>query len=162
MGRPHIALAASGSACVRLVDKTQDERRFVFTIERKDALALVQLAVDQDLVALKTPERPGVPDEGRPQLVLENALGQTRIVARWQNDKVPAFQKIEDALRALEKKCEKLDPVFRGKPDPYFRPLAGVQVTVAMSANRPDPTFELVRQDDWEKLRGILKDLEGR
>jgi hypothetical protein len=158
-GGSHVAVAASGSACVRLVDNTGEERRFVFTLEKKDALALVRLAVEQDLLSVKPSERAGVPDEGRPQLVLQNALGVARAVFRWQNDKVPAFEKVEQALRALEKKCEKLDPVFRGKPDPYFRPLAGVQVTVAMSANRPDPTFELVRQEDWEKLRGFLKDL---
>lgn len=158
-GGSHVALAASGSVCVRLVDKTGEERRYVFTIDRKDALALVQLAADQDVLGLKPSERAGVPDEARPQIVVENALGATRSVFRWANDKVPAFEKVEQALHALEKKCEPLDPVFRGKPDPYFRPLTGVQVTIAMSANRPDPTFELVRPEDWEKLRGLLKEL---
>ena len=160
-GGSHVAIAGSGSACVRIVDRTGQERRFAFTIDKKEALALVQLATDQDLLGLKTPERAGVPDEGRPQLVLENALGQTRAVFRWQNDKVPAFEKIEQALRALEKKCEKLEPVLRGKQDPYFRPFAGVQVTVALYSGRPDPSYELVRPEDWEKLRGLLKDLEA-
>jgi hypothetical protein len=158
-GGSHIALAASGSACVRIVDKTGEERRFVFAIDKKDALATFKLAAEQDLLGVKVKERAGVPDEGRPQLVLENALGLTRPVFRWQNDKVPPLEKVEQALRALEKKCETLEPVFRGKQDPYFRPLAGVQVTVALSAGRPDPTFELVRPEDWEKLKGMLKDL---
>ena len=158
-GGSHIAVAASGSVCVRIVAKEGEERRFVFTIDKKDALSLVKLAEEQDLLGQKAPERAGVPDEGRPQIVLENALGQTRSVFRWQNDKAPPFEKVEQALRALEKKTEKLDPVFRGKQDPYFRPLVGVQVTVAMNADRPDPTFEVVRQEDWDKLRAMLKDL---
>ncbi len=158
-GGSHVAVAASGSVCVRIVDKTGEERRFVFTIDKKDALALVKLACEQDVLGLKPADRAGVPDEARPQLVLENALGVARSSFRWANDKVPAFEKVEQALRALEKKTEKLDPVFRGKQDPYFRPLPGVQVTIAMNANRPDPTFELVRQEDWEKLKTLLKDL---
>src|SRR5688572_23904295 len=61
-GGSHVAVASSGSACVRLVDRTGEERRFVFTIDAKEALALVQLAAEQDLVGLKPAQRAGVPD----------------------------------------------------------------------------------------------------
>jgi hypothetical protein len=160
-GGAEIAVAGSGSACVRLVDKVGEERRFVFALSEKEALELVRLAASEDLLAQKPPQRQGKPDETRPELVLENALGLSRSVLRWGDDKVPALEKVEQALRALEKKTEKLDPVFRGKKDPYFRPLPGVQVTVALYSGRPDPSFELVRQEDWEKLRALTKDLEG-
>jgi hypothetical protein len=154
-----VAVAASGSVCVRRLDPSGDERRFLFTIPEKDALALVRLAVADDFVTAKPPERAGAPDERRPELALENALGLTKAQRRWEKDKVAALEKLEQALRALEKKTETLDPAFRGKQDPYFRPLPGVLVTVSLSMNRPDPSFELVRQEDWAKLQALLKDL---
>jgi hypothetical protein len=158
-GGVDVSVCASGSACVRIVDKTQDERRFLFTIPEKDARAIFEAAVAQDILGVKLADRPGVPDEARPRLVLENALGLTRDVSRWANDDAPPLQAVEKLLRALQEKTAKLEPVFRGKHDGSYRPFAGVQVTVALFSGRPDPTFELVRPEDWAKLRELTKDL---
>jgi hypothetical protein len=43
-GGVDVSVCASGSACVRIVDKTQDERRFLFTIPEKDARAIFDAA----------------------------------------------------------------------------------------------------------------------
>lgn len=156
-----VAVAGSGSACVRFFDERGDERRFVFAIPEKEAQDLVRLAASEDVLAQKPPERAGKPDEARPGLTVENALGVARPIRRWAADRVPALEKVEQALLALEKKTEKLDPVFSGKKDPYFRPLPGVQVTISLYSGRPDPSFELVRQEDWERLRALTKDLDA-
>jgi hypothetical protein len=153
-----IAVAGSGSASLRFLEGA-NERRFALVIAKEDALALVKLAQESDLAGLKIPDHAGIPDEHRMMLELENVLGEKRRVSRWGSDKVPAFSKVEDALRALEKKCEGKEPVYQGKVDGSFRPFAGIQVTVSLSMNRPDPSFELVRPEDWEKVRSLLQDL---
>jgi hypothetical protein len=152
-----IALCASGSACVRHL--TKEEQRFVFTIEEKDARAILALAIEKDLLGAKPKDRPGRPDEGRVEVAIENALGQTRAVSRWDSEEAPAFQAVEAALHAVAAKTTKIEPAYRGPQDPGFRPFAGVQVTVGLYSGRPDPTFELVRPEDWEKLRELTKDL---
>src|SRR5581483_4448568 len=62
-GGSHVAVVGSGSVCVRLVDRAGEERCFLFAIDPKEALALVKLAADQDVLGVKPPERAGVPDE---------------------------------------------------------------------------------------------------
>jgi hypothetical protein len=160
-GALHVAVCASGSVCFRLISTAQEERRFLFTIEKKDALALVNLAVEQDLLSAKQKERQGLPDEGRIEVLLENALGETRAVRRWSGDDPLAAGKVEAALEALEKKAEAKDAAYVGKQEAFYRPFAGVQVTIALMMGRPDPTFELVRPADWEKLLELTKDLEA-
>jgi hypothetical protein len=140
-----IAVCATGLASIRLVSEGS-ERRFSIPLEKKDALALLKLAAQDDVLSQK-------PDEKKPELTLENALGLVR--------RAPAPERVVTALRALEKKVEGKEPVFQGTWEPMFRPFEGVQVTISMFSGRPDPSFELVRAEDWEKLRGLLSDLEG-
>jgi hypothetical protein len=153
-----VAVTGSGSLSVRLLER-DNERRFALTVEKEEALALVKLAVENDLAAVKIPDSAGIPDEHRMLLELENALGQRVALHRWDHDKVAAFKKVEEALRALEKKTEGKEPVFQGKADGFFRAFSGIEVTVSLSMNRPDPTFELVRPEDWEKVRELTTDL---
>jgi hypothetical protein len=153
-----IAVAGSGSLSVRFIEK-ETERRFALVVPKEDALALVKLALENDLVSLKIRDKDGAPDEHHLGLRLENALGQTLWVRRWASDEAPGFEKVESALRPLEKKCEGKEPVYQGKKDPLFRPFAGIEVTVSLSMNRPDPTFELVRPEDWEKVRTLTSEL---
>jgi len=153
-----IAVAGSGSVSSRFFEGA-DERRFAFVIPKEDALALLKLAKENDLAGLKIPAHAGIPDEHRFILTLENALGEKRTLSRWSHDEVPAFSKVEDALRALAKKCEGKEPVYQGISDGSFKPFARILVTVALSMNRPDPSFELVRPEDWEKVASLTRDL---
>jgi len=159
-GGTSIALCGSGSVCVRIFSGAE-ERRFLFTIEKKEALAILTVAAGEDVLAAKPRERQGHPDEARPELVLENALGLTRAVRWWAGEEPPQAAKVLAALAPLEKKTEKLEPVYEGKEDAFFRPFAGVPVTIALYSGRPDPTFELVRPEDHAKLEALVKDLEA-
>jgi hypothetical protein len=159
VGGEAIAVSGSGSACVRLMDKSMNEKRWAFTLERDEALALLRLAVEQDFLAQKPKPRVGAPGELRTELILENALGMKRSILRWQKDSIPALEKIEAALRSLEKKCEGKEPTFSGKFAPFYQPLPAVHVTILLYKGRPDPSFELVRPEDWEKLRSLLAGL---
>ncbi len=153
-----VAVAGSGSLSVRLL-RGEDERRFALVLPGEEALSLVKLVVENDLASLKIKDSAGIPDEHRMTLELENAQGQRAVLHRWAHDRVPSFEKVEAALRALEKKCEGKEPVFQGKVEPFFRPFAGIEVTVSLSMNRPDPSFELVRPEDWEKVQKLTNDL---
>jgi hypothetical protein len=159
LGGKDVAVSGSGSACVRLVDSKMEEKRFVFTLEKGDALAIFKLALEQDLLGVKPKPRAGAPGELRSEIVLENALGQKRSVIVWQKDSFPAFDKVGSSLRALEKKCEGKEPAYSGKLAPFFEPLPGVHVTVLIYLGKPDPSFDLVRPEDWEKLRSFLPGL---
>ena len=153
-----VAVTGTGSLSVRLL-QGENERRFALAATNEEALALVKLVVENDLAAVKIRDKAGIPDEHRMLLELENALGQRVALHRWASDKVPSFEKVEGALRELVKKTEGKEPVFSGKADGFFRAFSGIEVTVSLSMNRPDPTFELVRPEDWEKVRKLTADL---
>jgi hypothetical protein len=159
VGGTDVAVAGSGSACVRLVDASMVERRFFLTLDKDEALALVKLAVEQDVLGVKLKARAGAPGELRAEVVLENALGVRRSLLRWQKDEVPALEKVEAALRDVARKCEGKEPVYSGKLSPFFQPLPAVHVTVLLYSGRPDPSFDLVRPEDWDKLHSLLEGL---
>ncbi|MBI5365926.1 MAG: hypothetical protein HZA54_02715 [Planctomycetes bacterium] len=149
----------SGRCVVRVVGPGQDEKRYAWKLEPAAAAAFFAMCIESDLVALQIKERPGIPDEGHPVLVLLDARGRAHRVGKWQSDKVPAFDRIYEALLALAKQAEAQKPEFTGKFEWDWRPWEAVVVTVSMFSGRPDPTFELTDPADWEKLREFLIDL---
>jgi hypothetical protein len=154
-----IAIEGSGRAVVQLVEKDRTEYRFNVPLDRKDALALVRLVAEQDLLAAKPLERAGVPDEARVTLIVRNAQGLAREVTKWAKDPLPAFQKVEQALVALKKRTEGKPVDATVRHDPSWRPFEGVTATVSMYSGRPDPTFELTSDDDLAKVKALLVDL---
>ncbi|MBI3268942.1 MAG: hypothetical protein HYZ53_07965 [Planctomycetes bacterium] len=158
-GGQNVYVEGSGRCVVRVVEPAQTERRFAFQLESQEALAVLRSCVSADLLSIRIPERPGVPDEAHPTLVLRAADGRAHTLYKWSNDKVPAFDGIYQGLLALIKKTEGLKPECTGPHDWKWRPWEAVVVTVSMFSGRPDPGWEIPSPKEWEAIRDRLQDL---
>ena len=102
-GGRDVTVDGSGECTVRLVEKGV-EKRFTLKLAQEEVAALRRMCIRSDLADLKIKDRPGVPDEAHPEISLTNAAGETRKVAKWANDKVPAFDKVYVVLVGIAKR----------------------------------------------------------
>lgn len=102
-GGRDVTVDGSGECTVRLVEKGA-EKRFTLKLAQEEVAALRRMCIRSDLAELKIAERAGVPDEAHPEISLTNAAGETRKVAKWANDKVPAFDKVYVVLVGISKR----------------------------------------------------------
>lgn len=100
-----IALGPGAAAVVRLVDPgCRSERRFRLGLDPAAARALLQAAVDHDLLAIAPPlrDRPLLPDEASTTLTLSQGDRRSYRLTVWANDPPPPpAQAISAALLAL-------------------------------------------------------------
>ena len=94
-------LHGTGVGWASVVDAAGHERRFPLVVGSARAAALFDLLIAHDFLALTFPARPGVPDEARPVVSVTNPAGETRAIAKWANDRSPAFEAVYQALLAL-------------------------------------------------------------
>jgi hypothetical protein len=159
-GGTDVVVEGSGRVVVRVVERTREERRYETTIPVGEAVALLRRAVEADLLRVAPPQRPGVPDEARPMLVVRNARGLGRSVLKWENDQVPRFDGVRAALTELARAVQaRGQPVPVEATEPAWQPFEAISVTVSMFSGRPDPYFELLDDVDVEALREKLRDL---
>jgi len=107
---------------ISVVSQGLQEKRFRLRLFPEETYVLRRLCIEGDLVALKIKERPGLPDEARPEIAITNAGGETRTVAKWAGDKVPEFDNVYEALRALVKKTQGKKPEYEGKYEGETKP----------------------------------------
>jgi len=124
-GGEDVYVGGSGECTIRMVAAGMKEKRFRLKLTAEETLALRRACIESDLADLKIKDRPGIPDEAHPELSLTSAAGETRKVAKWANDKVPAFDKVYQALRALKEKTKDLKPEYEGPYDRAWKPAAG-------------------------------------
>jgi hypothetical protein len=123
-GGRDVYVYGSGDCVIRIVKEGQKEQRFRLKLEPKEALALRTLVIETDLASVKI-ERPKqvIPDMSHSTIILVNAAGEKYEVGKWGSEtKVPAFDKVLEALRALEAKTKDLKPEFTGPYDWYWEP----------------------------------------
>lgn len=101
-GGTDVLVKGDGSGTARVVKRPADTT-YELQLTPEESSALRQLLIAKNFVDLKIPERRGVPDEARPQLILTNAAGKTFTLAKWANDKVPAFDYVYETLLAASK-----------------------------------------------------------
>lgn len=63
--------------------------------------ALFQLVIDHDFLTMRISERPGSPDEARPQITLSNTTGQQRTISKWHGVANGRFDPIYTRLLQL-------------------------------------------------------------
>lgn len=107
---------------ISVVSRGLQEKRFRVSLIPEQTYVLRKLCIDGDLAALKIKDRPGLPDEARPEITLTNAAGETRSVAKWAGDKAPEFDAVYEALLAMVKKTEGKKPEYEGKYEPAEKP----------------------------------------
>jgi len=121
-GGQDVYLDGSGDCILRAVDKGLQEKRYRLKLAAEESQALRRMCIRADLAYLEVKERPGVPDEAHPEISLTSAAGETRKVAKWANDKVPAFDKVYALLAGMAKRTADLKPEFEGPYDPAWKP----------------------------------------
>ncbi len=124
-GGEDVYVSGAGECTIRLVAAGMKEKRFRLKLTASETLALRRACVEADLADLRIRDRSGVPDEAHPELSLTSAAGETRKVAKWANDKVPAFDKVYQAVRALKEKTKDLKPEYDGPYDRAWKPGPG-------------------------------------
>jgi hypothetical protein len=122
-GGQDVYVGGSGECIIRVV--AGKEKRFRLKLTAADTLALRRACIEADLADLKIKDRLGAADEPCPELSLTNAAGGTRKVAKLFSDKVPAFDKVHQAVRALTEKTKDLKPEYEGPYDRAWKPGAG-------------------------------------
>lgn len=104
-GGVDIDLQGDGACLIRIVGLPPKRRETKTSLQltQEQAQAFRTLCIQNDLIGLKIPVRPGIPDEGRPGIVLKNAAGQTFQISKWSGDKEPRFDDLGKALYAIVK-----------------------------------------------------------
>jgi hypothetical protein len=120
-GGTAIYLDGAGPCVIRIVDRG-NEKRFRIKLSPETTLALRNVCIEADLLTVAIQDRPGVPDEAKPAIVLRNAKGETFTLAKWANDRVPRFDKVYKALLDLRKKTEGTKPEYDGKWQREWKP----------------------------------------
>lgn len=71
---------------------------------------LCQLFVAQDFLTIRPEERPGIPDEARPRIIMTNAQGVSHACAKWAGVVDERFDVLYQALLALASRAAENKP----------------------------------------------------
>ncbi len=113
-GGCRILAAGSGQVVVQAVQPGMYERRYEFKLNTREWKQILELFLEKDFLTIQPMERPGIPDEARPRIILVNAYGDQRIVSKWANVTEERFDAIYSALRRLETLTSNLTPIYSG------------------------------------------------
>lgn len=96
------------------------EKRYKINLTAEQWREVEQLVGAHHLLTTKMAERPGVPDEAQPIIVVVPQAGATVKLRKWANDQHPEFDPVYDYLRGLCRTDGEL--VHEGAFDPDWRP----------------------------------------
>ncbi len=100
-----------GPAFVTRVRPDGKELKFKIPFSREERFDFYRLCIEQDFLTIQPAERPGVPDEARPSIMLKNSKGQERTVARWAGTQDERFDAIYRVLLDLARRTEGRNPI---------------------------------------------------
>lgn len=115
-GGRNIFIIGSGKTIIQIVNPDSEkglglfEKRYTLSLDDYEIKGLIDTFIKNDFVTIKLNDRPGVPDEAKPEIILINSRGEYREVSKWQNDKNERFDMIYQQILEIEKKTEKLIP----------------------------------------------------
>ena len=112
----------TGQVLARVAPVPQHEDRYAVTLAPEDVVRLVMALIETDFVTLTFPERPGLPDEARPTIVIGNGADEVRRVEKWANDAHPGFHRVYALLCGLVVQAQQGERVYQGPFDSHFRP----------------------------------------
>jgi hypothetical protein len=99
--------ASDGSATVQVVGKPPAgqsgmwEKRFKIQVTAEQQAEIARLVGAHDFLHLRIKERPGIPDESHPLIVVVTKEGITAKVWKWASDKHPDFDPLYEYLLAI-------------------------------------------------------------
>ncbi len=92
-------------------DGTETKYRLPLKWTEGEKEKIIRLCVEHDFLTMQLEERPGIPDEARPSLTLRNSKRESHTVAKWAGVADARFEAIYQALLALAKRTETLQPI---------------------------------------------------
>jgi len=104
------------------IDRSMRERRHEFRVPAEELQAIEQLLVKHRFWDIKTNERRGYLDEGRPSNIVHLDSGPSHEVAKWSADKHPDFDPIYDRLRNLTRFADEKNKTYEGARNYDWRP----------------------------------------
>jgi hypothetical protein len=109
-----VLVSGDREAIVRHISPVTQEQRFRLALTEADFWAIPEACLENDLLSVPGPTRPGHPDETMIEITLVNAIGETAVAQKWAGDKVASFDAVSRLLFALTARTETLQPVYRG------------------------------------------------
>lgn len=116
-GGRDVWIAADGACHVRVMDRGV-EKRYAGKIPMDELKALL---ATHDPKKIRIPERPGVPDEARPTLIVRSAEEVVK-VAKWANQKHAGFDAIYGWIVKKAEDVAQGAPALEGRYDPAWKP----------------------------------------
>ena len=114
-GGRDILVSGTGEVLVQVVSRAGSAELYELTLDASQIEQLLGMFSQYDFPGLAIEERPGIPDEPRPQITLCGPAGEQHRVAKWANDSHPAFDALYQALLQLEGLATHTPPLYRGR-----------------------------------------------
>ncbi len=120
-GGRNIFISGSGRAIVQVVNPEPEkglglfEKRYALSLNDSEVKKLINAFVENDFVTIDIKDRPGVPDEARPEIILVNPKGEYCKIAKWANDQNERFDQIYQQILLIQNQTEDLSPVLESK-----------------------------------------------
>jgi hypothetical protein len=129
-GGRNLYLARDGTAYAQIVTPPRspyregglDEQRFQLNLAKEEVDSFINLLNKHDFLGITIRSRPGVPDEGRPSLLVRFSSGEQKTVEKWANDKHADFDAIYSWLLSLTKNMAGMKPILDGRYDEKWSP----------------------------------------
>ena len=79
--------------------------------QKNEKEALCQLFIEQDFLTIQPEERPGIPDEARPTIMLTNSKNENHTVAKWAGVADERFDLLYQTLLSLADRTKTHKPI---------------------------------------------------
>lgn len=119
-----VFVSGGGVTVVRRVSPVTREQRYKLTLTGAEIQSLLETCVENDLLVVPLPQRPGHPDETMIEITLVNNRGENLTVKKWAGDTLAAFDAPSRLLFALTTQTHDMIPFYTG---PFQWPVSSDQ-----------------------------------
>ena len=113
-GGRNVYRVGDGRLFVRIVARGAQETRYARRVEPAKVEELADLLREHRFMQIEIEERPGFPDEARPEIEVTWQSGESKTVAKWAGDVHLDFDAIYDWLIELAESVTGQTPVYVG------------------------------------------------
>jgi hypothetical protein len=119
-----IFVFGSLDAIVQRISPATREQRYRLGLSEDEFRLLLEACIENDLLSVPPPQRPGHPDETMLQITLVNPAGESRTGEKWAGDKLEPFDLVFRRIFSLTDRTKDLLPFYTGPFDWSVSPLS--------------------------------------
>lgn len=104
-GGREIAIYGDGATNVKVIYRGSNANKsgtYKMVLSQSEMDQLFAIIIKNDFLTIKMKDRPGVPDEAHPNIILKNLEGKEFSLGKWANDKNERFDAIYNTLLDIE------------------------------------------------------------